>query len=198
MSKRMTPHASEPSVDARRSSAPRGVFYKSRPVKAKYSLGFVIPSFLLSPTGIMGALIVALSASNLLFYKLWQNKADEYANFRAEIVVQQQALRDEADRAKAESDQITADVSVAWSDALAWANSHRPVVRVRGACDPSGLRPVPTPSEGTFVGPVQPGFSAPRDVAVEECEARINGAVFDAAQLMHLQSWVQRQHEVKR
>ncbi len=160
--------------------------------------GFFIPPFLLSPTGIMGALIVALSASNLLFYKLWQNKADEYANFRAEIVSQQQALRAEADRAKAESDRITAEVSDSWSRALDWANSHPPVVRVRGACDPTGLRPIPAPSEGTAVTPVQQGFGTPRDVAVEECEARINGAVFDAAQLMHLQSWVQRQHEVKR
>lgn len=182
----MTPHASaRTSVRNDQVRAPSGVFQR----------GFVIPGFLLSPSGIMATLIVVLSLSNVLFFKLWQGKADELAEYRANVVAQQQALAAEAARAKDESDRISRDTAAGWAAAVEWHRRNGGAIRVRSDCNPATLRPVPAASGEPTVSPVQQGFGTELDVA--QCETRVNGAVFDAAQLIWLQEWVRKQHEVK-
>ena len=47
-------------------------------------------SWLFTPTGIMGALIVALSLSNVVFIKLYGSVHREYSKFQAEVVAAQE------------------------------------------------------------------------------------------------------------
>lgn len=79
--------------------------------------GFVIPSFLLSPTGIMGVAIVMLSISNVVLFKLWKGAVNEYATYVAEVDAAQKRIADENARRIAEAEAATKDVSIAWDRA---------------------------------------------------------------------------------
>jgi hypothetical protein len=151
--------------------------------------GFILPS----PTMIMAGVIIALSLSNVILFKLYRSEVNEYAQFKADVSAQQVALAREAERAKAESDRINADTVAGYRAALdrLRAGSGRITVRVPAHCDPSGLRPVPTAAQGIDAS------AAEREVSPEQCASIANNAVFDASQMMWLQDWVRRQHEVK-
>jgi hypothetical protein len=159
--------------------------------------GFFLPPFFMSPTGIMTLVIAALLLSNFITYKLWRSEAAEYAQFRTDVETQSALLKAEAERAKAESERISADAAKAW--AAVRANRRGTfIVRVPANCDSSGLRSVPAAAPGTDAPAVESGVGATRTVTAEQCQAIANNAIYDAAQVRHLQEWARKQHEVKR
>jgi hypothetical protein len=151
--------------------------------------GFILPS----PTMIMAGVILALSISNVIFVNLYRSTADEYAQFKADVSAQQVALAREAERAKAESERVNADTVAGLRASLERlrAGAGRITVRVPTDCNPASLRPVSTAAEGLDAATTE------RVVSAQQCEAIANNAVFDASQMMWLQDWVRKQHEVK-
>lgn len=148
--------------------------------------GFVIPPFLLSPTGIMAVLIVALSLSNVIFISLYRSTTNEYAKFQADVLATNEQIGIDNERKQTEAERAVLDVSVSWKRALDYSRRN-PVVRVlQPHCDSgtsaqatgTGLKP-----DGTAVaGLSSTAVNAPR------CEELINRGVQDAAQVLHLQA----------
>jgi hypothetical protein len=151
--------------------------------------GFILPS----PTMIMAGVIIALSLSNVILFKLYRSEVNEYAQFKVDVSAQQVALAREAERAKAESERINADTVAGLRASLERlrAGAGRIVVRVPTDCGTTGLRPVPTSTSGLDAATVE------REVSAQQCEAIANNAVFDASQMMWLQDWARKQSEVR-
>lgn len=154
--------------------------------------GFVLPS----PSAVMVGVIIALSLSNVVLFKIHRSTVNEFATFRADVLAQQQALAAEAAREKEESDRITRESNAGWAAAVDyWRSRGGVTVRVPTRGGPAAVRPVPAATEGVDAPPAQQGPGTVIDVA--ECQDRLNSAVQDAAQLMWLQDWTEKQHEVK-
>lgn len=159
--------------------------------------GFVIPSFFLSPTGIMAAVIAALALTNFITYKLWRSEVAEYAQFRTDVETQSALLRAEAERDKAESERVSADAARGWIASVEYWKSRADrivTVRLPASCGQGTLPIVSEPAARTEPAVEESRPSASVDVA--ECEARLNEAIKDAAQLEHLRRWVADQREV--
>ena len=124
--------------------------------------------------------------------------SQKYYDFKSAVEAEQAQLKADADAARVESERVARDSADGWGAAVDyWRNHPRTVtVRVPATCDSTGLRSVPTAAPGLDAAAVEQGHSSEVDVA--ECEARLNNAVRDAAQLIHLQNWAVKQHEVKR
>ena len=149
-----------------------------------------------SPSGIMAALVIGLSISNVVFIKMYGSVSHEYATFKSDVREAEKRAAAEAEQERLGRERITEDVSRRWADALDLA-SRDPVVRVlprncnlpqAGTLPVAGLKP--------DAATAQPGLGGTVLVAGEECESRLNNAAHDAAQVMMLQEWARRQHEV--
>lgn len=128
---------------------------------------------------------------------LWWN-ADDLAECEAtvsEIERVSDALAKENERIRLASEQVTRDVSASWSAALDWQRANPRIVRVRENCSgASGMPAVSIPASGLNAGTAHGGLGAVLDAA--QCEARLNDAVVDVAQLLHLQHWIRQQGEI--
>ena len=150
--------------------------------------GFFIPS----PSMLMAGAIVLLSISNVIFFKLWRNAIDEFAHYRAAVVAAQKQAEADADKARIESERITADVSNSWQAALDHARRH-PVVRVlQSRCDLPQAGAISHAASGTD------GATSQFTISAAECEAVANDAVIDATHILYLQDWIKRQHEASK
>ena len=89
--------------------------------------GFGLPS----PTMIMAGVIIALSISNMLFFKLWTNKVEEHANYVSEVEAANARIAAENEQRRLVQERIVADVSNAWDTSLRSLTSDY-VSRLRG------------------------------------------------------------------
>lgn len=145
--------------------------------------GFIIPS----PTMLMGGAILALSITTFLFWNLYRSTANDYANYKATVEAVNEQIRVDTERKLAELAELQWRTEQNWRTALDALKS-RPI-RVRNNCSTGEVSPVSNPN-GTNETSIE------RVISTGECEAVANNAVFDAAQVLHLQAWIQRQHEV--
>ena len=128
----------------------------------------------------------------------------QYYELRANVETQTAKLQADADQARADSERITADVSDAWSNALDYYRNNPRIVRLQPTTcsNQASLRPIPSTSGITPTATTQSGLDTAADAAltitIQQCEQIADNAVQDAAQLIHLQHWVQQQHEVQR
>lgn len=158
--------------------------------------GLLDPTIFLSPTFWLGALIVALSLSNVLFYNLYQGATDDLANFKSSVEAQQEATRADNERKLAERDKINADTTSGWASAVAYLREH-PTVRVLPAhCDSRAGPAAPEAARRPDEAAAQQGFGSV-EVSAAQCQERLINAAEDAMQLLWLQDWVMRQVEVK-
>ena len=152
--------------------------------------GFILPS----PSLIMVGVFVVLSLSNVLFFNLYRSTADDYADYRAKIRVEQQALADEAERVRVESAQISRDTAAGWAAAVDyWRKRPAVTVRVPSAACTGGLSTTASPGLKPDAASAEPSPSTEIDVA--ECASVAQGAVLDAAHVLWLQDFILRQHE---
>ena len=150
---------------------------------------------LLSPTGILAALVVGLSISNVLFVKLYGNAKDEYAKYHANVVAAQEQAEEAAQHLRAEHERLLGIYGDAWSRSLA----ARPAVRVlpAGSCLPQAGA-VPTTSGQPAATSAEQRLDTAVSIAAEDCERRIENAITDAAQVRYLQQWILDQHGVSK
>ena len=158
--------------------------------------GFFLPTQML----LIGGLALLLTVGFGAYFKGKEHGLREYYDYKAKITAQFEELEKEHEQRKLVSERITADVSHAWATSLDWYKRNPRTVRVHADSCPTGLRPLPAPTFGPVERPIEPGLGASADVAisVEECEARVNNAVLDAAQVLHLVDWIKQQAEVGR
>lgn len=147
----------------------------------------------------LSAIAVALlTLSNLFFFNLWIGAKDDLTTYRASVAQAQAQAESDAEVQRLEQQRVLADTANGWAAAVDYWRKH-PVVRVLPAADchlpQAGTVPA-TPAEPD-ARPPEYGLD-PIVLTAEQCEARINNAILDAAQVKHLQSWIIQQHEASK
>lgn len=144
--------------------------------------GFVLPS----PTLIMAGVIITLSLSNVILFKLYRSTADDYSTFKAEVLANQVAILRENEQKQAAADAALLAVSESWKRALDHSRRNPPVRVLHSNCD-SGTSAQAT---GTGLKPDATAVAGLSSTAVDasRCEELINAGVRDAAQVLHLQA----------
>lgn len=150
----------------------------------------------------LGALVVA--SAGFGYVKGVQHESDRHADYRAAVETAQ-AHAEAAARLRAERERrILEDTARDWAAVLDHVSSRPPVVRVQqpaSGCDGevSGVPAAPSESAARPAEPrLDPEQHAALAVSVAECEQRLNNAVMDAAQVMHLANWIKQQHEASK
>ncbi len=153
---------------------------------------------LLSPTSILAGIVIALSLSNALFFKLWSNAKDDLITYKAEVSLVQEQIEADVQRKLRDSAAVTANLKADLDTALA-AVRRRPVVRVQSDCNTRGLSPL---SSNAGINAQLPtgelGLGATRTIAAEECETRINRSLADAVWIEFAKVWAEQQHEASK
>jgi len=144
--------------------------------------GFVLPS----PTMLMAAVIIGLSISNVILFKLYRSEVNEYAQFKAEVHANQVAILRENEQKQAAADAALLAVSESWKRALDHSRRNPPVRVLHSNCD-SGTG---TQVTGTGLKPDATAVAGLSSATVDasRCEELINAGVRDAAQVLHLQA----------
>lgn len=144
--------------------------------------------------------IVALSILSAAFLNLWLETRDDFTTYRS--MVEQAQAQAEADAAErlAEYTRINRETGDAWAAALAADRAARPVVRVRlpADCSVGQMPTVPAATGLSASATSESGLRRDVVIAVAECEARLNNAAQDAAQVLMLQQWLRATHEASR
>jgi hypothetical protein len=92
---------------------------RGQTVKRMTERGFVIPSFLLSPTVIIVAAVIgALSISNVLLFKLWKGEVKDHATYIAQVDAAQAEIADRNAARVREADEATRAVVEGWDRAV--------------------------------------------------------------------------------
>ena len=154
-------------------------------------LGFFTQKILLAVCG-------ALAGIALVFFLLYRSATHDLRDLQTSFSVAQAKADAEAARLRAESERIARESSEGWSAAVDYWRANPRLVRVRDSGNCALLRPVSTPPGQLDARPAQQGldtdFHAALEVSIAECEKRLNDAVLDAAQLIHIQNWIRDQH----
>lgn len=153
---------------------------------------------LLSPTSIMAGIIVALSLSNVLLFKLYTGAKDDLVTYQAEVSLAQAQIEADIQRKLRLSEQVTAEVKSDLADALAKLRK-RPAVRVlQSNCNSGTSQAVPAPSGLSLDTPLADSVDTGITLTPEQCAERLGDGIEDAVRLAWLQEWVREQHEVSK
>lgn len=142
------------------------------------------------------AIVTAIFAvgTGIGFIKGREHGLEKYYELKAVVEQKEKQATADADTARRQLEQVSTDVSNAWNRALTHIRNNPPVRVLPGTrCDSTGLR------AGTATIP--DGVAAPDvidssySLTAEQCEARLNDGVADAAQLYHLQEWLRGARE---
>ena len=131
--------------------------------------------------------IAAVGIAIITFFIGRENGLSKYYDLQSAVELERAA-------AEARAEAINADTAKGWAAAVDYWRRNPRIVRVQS---PNCPLPVPNTTGLTTGASEEPRFGATSDVVltVEQCEARINAAVLDAAQLTILQAWIKQQHE---
>jgi hypothetical protein len=159
--------------------------------------GFILPTF--NIYGVLFGIIVALSFALTYFIHQTRSIQNEYAQYKADVLAQQKILADETERRRVESERVSLDTATGWAAAVDWHRRHPRTITVRvpancGAGEMPGLS-VATEQPDAAAAEQEP---SPAVITTEQCETYVNQAVLDASQVMWLQSWIRKQHEVSK
>lgn len=158
---------------------------------------FVPPPYLYA-----GLAVVLLATHGIAYHKGWQSGMETYYAFKSEVDAANARIAAENERARQEQERIADETRKGWLAAVEyWKRHGGRTVRVQPQpCVPGvpGVQAVPATGPDTDAPPAEQGLGSPVDVAVEQCEARLNNAVLDAAQVIHLQHWIKLQYEASR
>ena len=152
------------------------------------------------PTQYMLLGIAALIAASVGFgyVKGISSEADRHTEYVRQVTEANAILEAENARIKRETKRISKETTAGWAAAV--DHLRRNPVRVRGAdcgaaesatVSASAGRPEPDAAERGLGA----GLSTPIEIPAEQCEARLNAAARDAAQVMWLLDWAAAQRE---
>ena len=152
--------------------------------------------FIPLPYKLAGLALAMVICAVLGYMKGYENANDKYLAFKADVAQQTAILEANAEKARLETDRITADVSKAWAAALDHARANPRTIRVSAGCDSTGLRPLSTPAEGLNGASLSSGEE--RTITTEQCEAVANDSLLDDQWIRLVKEWVKQQSEVQR
>jgi hypothetical protein len=147
------------------------------------------------PTQYMLIGIAALVAASMGFgyVKGMTHEADRHTEYVRQVTETNARLEAENARIKRETKRINQETTTGWAAAVDHLRS-RPAIRVRGAdCHPAESRTLPAGAREPEPDARERGLGAERsettEIPIEQCAARLNNAVKDAAQVMWLLDW---------
>lgn len=157
---------------------------------------------MINPYSIAGAAVIAVAiaatAGTYGFTLGFAWNADDLAECNTTITQvreAQDALEKAANARQLVQQREMADAEKRWNLALAHARNNPRLVRVQqpADCGAGGLSPASTAASGLNATAASPGPFTVLDAA--QCEARLTDGILDAAQLAHLQHYLQLQSE---
>ena len=152
--------------------------------------GFILPS----PMMLMAGVSLALGLSTFMFYRLYQGAVDDYANFKSTVEAHQEQIRIDNDRKLAAAAHVNATAQAGWKSAVAELDKHKRI-RVQPVRCPGAMPALSTAAVGLNVTSQELRSDTAVSITVEQCETVANNASYDAAQVVHLQSWITNQVE---
>ena len=140
------------------------------------------------PYKIGAALVIAAVIALTAYFKGYNNANSKYLTFRAEVEAATKQNEIEHERKLKETEKVIADTASGWAAAVDSLRS-RPAIRVQSRCNSGSGITMPTSSSGTDETSIE------RLLSSAECQTVANNAVQDAAHVLHLQSFIIKQHE---
>jgi hypothetical protein len=152
----------------------------------------------LNPYVYIAAIAILLASHGLAYFKGKEHGLERYYDLKSSVEAAQKRAEAEAQWQKSEQERIARETADGWAAAVAWYRDHPRIVRVlqpSGCVSQTGA--VSASSEGTDATAAQqrPGAI---ELTAEQCEIRVNNAVLDAAQVIHLQNWIRQQYEASK
>jgi hypothetical protein len=144
----------------------------------------------------MAALVAA--SVGVGYVKGMNHEADRHTEYVRQVTEANARLEAENARIKRETTRINQETTAGWAAAV--DHLRRNPVRVRGAdCGAAKSVAVSSsagqPQQDAAERGLGAGLSTPIEIPAEQCEARLNAAARDAAQVMWLLDWAAAQRE---
>ena len=152
--------------------------------------GFILPN----PYFLLAAGIAIAVSFGLGYWRGWQSGMENYYEFKADVEQAQESIRLDTERKMAAALQINERATAGWKSALVELD-RAGRIRVQPVRCPAIMPTVPAATSRTD-GPAVEYRPDPLDsITIEQCEIRVNNAVRDAVQVVHLQDFINRMHE---
>ncbi len=161
-----------------------------------------MPAWLFTPSGILGVLLAAVSLYAVTITKMYGSKADELSTYRATVeLAQEQATSDAALRLQ-RAEAVTKQVGDDWAAVVADLRKRRFVRVLPPAthCPETGTVPVAAgqPDEAAAQHGLDPRLDEAIAISCAECDERLNQSIEASAMVLHLQYFIQMQHEASK
>jgi hypothetical protein len=146
----------------------------------------------------IAGIIILLASHGYVYFKGKEHGLERYYDLKSSVEAAQKRAEEEAQRQKSEQDRIARETTDGWAAAVAWYRDHPRIVRVlqsSGCVSQTGA--VSASTEGTDATAAQQRPST-IELTAEQCEFRVNNAILDAAQVIHLQNWIKQQYEASK
>jgi hypothetical protein len=137
------------------------------------------------------AAVIAFVIAFTAYYKGYNNANDKFIAYRTQVETIAAQNEAEHERKLKETDKIIADTASGWAAAVD-SLRHRPAIRVQSNCNTGTGITMPTSPGGVNEASIE------RLLSSAECETVANNAIQDAAHVLHLQSFIIKQHEATR
>lgn len=151
--------------------------------------GFINP-LLLNPWALAAMAASLAIYSFYLYNKGYNNGYQHYIEFRANVEAEQEQIRIDTERKLKQLADLQKRTEDNWRIALD-SLRNRPIRVQPGRC--SGTLPAVSAATGAA-----DAATAQLIISTGECEAIANNAVIDAAQVIHLQHWINMQREASK
>jgi len=118
---------------------------------------------------------------------------EKYFALKSQVEEAQKRAEADANAQRQRQEQLIKDTTEGWRAAVDWYRAHPRIIRVLPTADcVSQTGPISASTGQSDDSSIKQGFDS-AVLTPEQCEMRINNAILDAAQLLHLQSWVRQQ-----
>ena len=170
----------------------RSVNYPAKLIRP--NRGFILPS----PLMLVGGVALAFGITTLMFWRLYSGTLSEYQTFRAGVEQAQEQNEIEYRRKLDRMAEEYARTQESWQSALAVLAAKRSAAHIRVQPDSDKGRVSAVSITAGKSDAATPELLADPSISVAECEVRVNNAVQDAAQVVHLQDFIVKQREASK
>ena len=170
----------------------RSVNYPAKLIRP--NRGFILPS----PLMLVGGVALAFGITTLMFWRLYSGTLSEYQTFRAGVEQAQEQIEIDNRRKLDRMAEAHERSKQGWESALAVLAAKRSAAHIRVQPDSDKGRVSSIPAAPGKSNAATPELRPDPSISVAECEVRVNNAVQDAAQVVHLQAFIIKQREASK
>lgn len=157
--------------------------------------GFILPG-LPNPYFLLAAGIAIAVSFGAGYWRGWSSGMEKYYEFEGRVKAENEQIRIDNERKLAAMGLVQRRTEDGWRTALAELQRNRirvQPIRCQGAV-PGVPAPAGRPDEAAAELRPDPAIS----ITVDQCEARVNAAANDAAQVVWIQQWIKDRHEASK